>query len=190
LQVSLLFIAIAAKRLELLHEFVPTATLIAYLAKVDDPVGAQFQTKELEVAAGNRGVRLLILKVSDPSEFETAFMTLVRERAEGLLVGADPLFGSHSDQLAVLAARYRVPAIYPTLEGARTGGLMSYGVDSLEAYRLAGVYAGRILKGEKPADLPVQLVRKIGLAINLKAAKALGIAFPPLLLNRADEMIE
>src|SRR5262245_51391307 len=188
--VSLLLIAVVAKRLQLLHEMVPRAKLIGYLANGTDPVGAEHQTKELQVEAVRRGVRLLIRKVSDPSEFETAFMTLVREGAEGLIIGADSLFGDRSEELAALATRYRIPAIYPRFEGAWTGGLMSYGTNFLEAYREAGVYAGRILQGEKPADLPVQLVRRVELIINLKAARALGIAVPRLLLARADEVVE
>jgi putative ABC transport system substrate-binding protein len=135
-------------------------------------------------------VRLLILNASDQSEFAAAFATFVHERAGGLVVGSDPLFGNHTDQLVALAARHAVPTIYSYREDTAAGGLMSYGTDHLDAYRQAGVYIGRILKGDKPADLPVQQVTKIELVINMKTAKALGLTFPLALLGRADAVIE
>ena len=141
-------------------------------------------------AANLLGVRLLPLNASDPSEFETAFAALVRERAGGLLVGGDSLFSVHFDQLATLAARYRVPAIYARREATTAGGLMSYGARLSDAYRVAGTYVGRILKGEKPADLPVQQSTRVEMVLNLKAAKALGLTVPNTLLVAADEVIE
>jgi putative tryptophan/tyrosine transport system substrate-binding protein len=188
--ISALLTATAAKRLELLHELVPAATLIAYLDNPINPVGAEAETRELQVAARALGVQLLTLNASDTSEFDAAFATLVRERAGGLLVGQDPLFNSHSDRLIALAARHAVPAIYWSREATAAGGLMSYGTDLRDPRRLAGVYAGRILKGEKPADLPVQQVTKIELVINIETAKTLGLTFPRNLLARADAIIE
>jgi putative tryptophan/tyrosine transport system substrate-binding protein len=181
---------VVAKRLQLLHELVPAATSIAALYNPANAVGAETQTRELQVAARILGVRLSILNASDESEFEAAFAILIGERAGGLLVGGDLLFLNHSDQLAALAARHRVPAIYPDRKQTTTGGLISYGADRTDAWRQVGVYAGRVLKGEQPADLPVQQVTKNQLVINMKSAKALGLTFPETLLVRADEVIE
>jgi putative ABC transport system substrate-binding protein len=188
--ISILVSAVAAKRLELLHEMVPAATLIAYFVNPTSPVAAEAQTKELQAAAGILGVRLLVLNASDPSEFEAAFATLVREQAGGLVGSGDGLFVNHREQLVALAARHRVPAIYADRVYTAAGGLMSYGTDILEVYRQVGVYAGRILKGDRPADLPVQQVTKIELVINMKTAKALGITVPETLLAIADKVIE
>jgi len=187
---ALLITAVVAKRLELLHELVPTAMLLGFLVNPTDLAGAKYQTRELQVAANLLGVRLLPLNASDPSEFETAFEALVRARAGGLLVGGDSLFSVHFDQLATLAARYRVPAIYARREATTAGGLMSYGARLSDAYRVAGTYVGRILKGEKPADLPVQQSTRVEMVLNLKAAKALGLTVPNTLLVAADEVIE
>jgi putative ABC transport system substrate-binding protein len=169
---------------------VPTATLIAFLVNPTDLVGAEFQTNALQIAAQALGIRLLILNASDPSEFEPAFATLIFERAGGLLVAGDALFNTHSGQIVALAARHRVPAIYSRRDTTKAGGLMSYGTDFPEAWRVAGTYVGRILNGEKPADLPVQLVTKMQLAVNMKTAKALGLDLPTPILLRADEVIE
>jgi len=182
--------AVAAKRLALLHELMPAATLIAYLVNPTNPVFAEPETKELQAAARTLGVRLLILNASDPSEFEAAFATLVLGRAGGLVVGSDTLFQRYPDQLVALAARYRLPAIYGYPATAAAGGLMSYGTDFLGQFRQAGAYVGRILKGERPADLPVQQVTKMGLVINLRTAKALGLTIPETLLATADEVIQ
>jgi ABC-type uncharacterized transport system substrate-binding protein len=179
-----------AKRLELLHELVPAARLIACLINPTNTVFSEGETRELEVAALSLGVRLLILKASSQSEFATAFATLVLERAGGLFVGGDLLFLNQADQLVALAADHRVPAVYPNRKQAVAGGLMTYGTDLSEAWRQVGVYAGRIIKGEKPGDLPVQQVTKGELVINMKTAKALGLTFPLTLLGRADEVIE
>ena len=132
----------------------------------------------MQTAARTLGVRLLIVNASAQSEFDAAFATLVRERAGALVVGSDPLFGHNTDQLIALAERHAVPTIYSYREDTAAGGLMSYGTDHLDSYRQAGVYIGRILKGDKPADLPVQQVTKIELVINLKTAKALGLDIP------------
>jgi putative ABC transport system substrate-binding protein len=187
---ALLVSTVTAKRLEMLHQLVPTATLIAVLVNPTDLVGAEFQTNALQAAANALGVRLLILNASDPSEFERAFATLVSERAGGLLVAGDASFSTHSNQIVALAARHRVPAIYARRKATTDGGLMSYDSDMSDAYRQAGVYAGRILKGEKPANLPVQQVTKVELVINLIAAKALGLTVPETLLATADEVIQ
>jgi putative ABC transport system substrate-binding protein len=187
--ISVPFTALAAKRLELLHELVPTATSIGCLVNPERFAFNDTEIKELRVAANILGVQLLILNATDPSEFEAAFATLTRERAGGLLVSGYQFFSAHSDQLIALAARYRVPVIYPNHAHSAAGGLMSYaGTD--DARRQVGVYAGRILKGEKPSELPVVQSTKIELIINLKTAKALGLSFPLSLLGRADAVIE
>jgi putative tryptophan/tyrosine transport system substrate-binding protein len=160
---SNLVTAVAAKRLALLHELIPTTTLIACLVNPTNPVFSDAEMRELQDAARTLGVRLLILKASDPSEFETAFATLIHDKAGGLVVSGDVLFWHYSDRLVALAARYRVPAGYGYHTAAAAGGLVSYGTDFLGSFRQAGVYAGRILKGEKPADLPVQQVTKLEL---------------------------
>ena len=164
--------------------------MLAFVAKTTRATGPETETRELQVAAATLGVRLLILNASDPSEFEAAFASLVHERAGGLVVGSDPLFGYNTDQLIALAARYAVPTVYAYREDTAAGGLMSYGTDHLDAYRQAGVYIGRILKGDKSADLPVQLVTKVELVINMKTAKLLGLDMPETLLATADEVIK
>ena len=146
--------------------------------------------KELQVAARTLGVRLLVLSASDPSEFDAGFATLVGERAGGLLVSSDALFSNRLDQLIALGVRHRLPTIYARRDATVAGGLMSYGTDYFDALRQVGVYLGRILKGDKPADLPVQQATKFELIVNLKTAKALGITVPLPLLGRADEVIE
>jgi putative ABC transport system substrate-binding protein len=181
--------AVVAKRLQLLHELVPAATSIAFLVNPTNAVAAETQTRELQAAARILGVRLLILNASDQDEFDAAFATLVRERAGGLVVGSGPLFVNHTDQLVALAARHRMPVIY-TGRATAAGGLMSYGTDFPDLYRQVGVYIGRILKGEKPDDLPVQQVTKIQLAINMKTANSLGLTIPETLLATADEVIQ
>jgi putative ABC transport system substrate-binding protein len=188
---SNLFTALAAKRLEALHKLVPAAMSIAVLVNPTNPTAAEIEKRELQVAARTLGVRLLILNASDPSEFEAAFATLVGAQAGGLVVGNDALFSSYLDQLVALAARARVPTLYYSRAAIRAGGLMSYGgADTPDGVRQVGVYAGRILKGEKPADLPVQRSTIIELGINMKTAKALGLAIPETLLATADEVIQ
>jgi putative ABC transport system substrate-binding protein len=188
--INLLLAETAGKRLELLLELVPAAASIAYLRNPTNPGYEQSETRVVQVAAGALGVRLLFVNASRPSEIETAFADLVQQRADALLVSADGFLLTHRDQIAGLAGRHAVPAIYSMREYVAAGGLMSHGTNLLDAWRQAGVYTGRILKGQKPADLPVQQVTKIELVINLKTAKTLGLTFPLALLGRADEVIE
>jgi putative ABC transport system substrate-binding protein len=188
--VAYLNVGVAPKRLELLHQFVPAAKSIALLVNPANPVVAEAQAKELESAARTLGLHLLLVNASNPIEIEDAFATLVRDRVGALQIGVDPLFGNHVDQLVALATRHKVPTIYPWREFTAAGGLMNYGASIPDAFRQVGVYTGQILKGAKPADLPVQRPTKLRLVLNLKAAKALGIEFPQTLLARADEVIE
>jgi putative tryptophan/tyrosine transport system substrate-binding protein len=178
-------VEVAAKQLELLTQTVPTAKSIAVLQPPSSVAG-----QKLQAAANVLGVRLLFPHTTEPSDFEGAFAALVREGAGALLVGGYPLYFQNGDRIVALAARYGVPAMYPNRGHAVAGGLMSYSTDFTDAGRQMGVYVGRILKGEKPADLPVQQATKMELVINLKTANALGVTFPPTLLGRADEVIE
>jgi len=180
----------AAHRLELLHELKPAERSIAYLVNPTNPSFAAAETKEVESAANVLGVDVVVLNASSTGEIEAAFLTLVKRRAGALLIGGDIFFISRTDQLVALAARNAVPAMYTYIEQARAGGLIAYGSDLRELEHLVGVYCGRILNGEKPSDLPVQLLAKVELVINLKTAKALGLTFPLTLLGRADEVIE
>src|SRR5262249_22553177 len=177
------------KRLQLLHEMVPAATVMALLINPTNP-SAETQSRLLQEAAGSIGLQLHVLHASTDRDFYAAFATLVQLRAGGLVIGADAFFINQSEQLAALTLRHAVPAIFVVRESVAAGGLMSYGGDLKDAFRLMGVYAGRILKGEKPADLPVQQVTKFQLTINMKTANALGLTVPLPLLGRADEVIE
>ena len=177
------------KRLELLHELLPTTGVMAVLVNPADPL-TKNQLKEAQSAARILGLELHVLNARTGDDFDAVFAKLIELRAGGLSISTNSLFTSRAEQLGALAARYAVPTIYKGREFTAVGGLMSYGTDTTDSYRLAGVYTGRILKGEKPADLPVQQVSKVELIINLKAAKALGITFPITLLGRADEVIE
>jgi ABC-type uncharacterized transport system substrate-binding protein len=188
--VTTLNVELAAKRLELLHELVPTATIIAGLVNPTNPVVAETETRNLQAAARTLGVMLHLLHASSEQEIDTAFMTLVQLRAGALVIGTDSFFNSRSEQLAVLTRRHAVPAIYQFREFVSSGGLASFGTTVVDTYRPLGVYTGRILKGEKPADLPVQQATKLHLIINMKTANALGITVPLPLLGRADEVIE
>jgi putative ABC transport system substrate-binding protein len=188
--IGLLTAETAGKRLELLLELVPKATSIGYLRNPTNPVYAESETREVEIAARAHGVRLLIVNASRPSEIETAFAELVQQRPDALQVSSDGFLLTYPDQIVALAARYAVPAIYAWPTFAAVGGLISYGTNLRDAWRQAGIYTGRILKGERPADLPVQQVTTIELVINLKTAKALGITVPLPLSGRADELIE
>ena len=176
---------LAPKRLGLLHELVPNATVVALLVNPDNPESARQQE-----AAARLGIRLIVLNASNESEIDTSFAILVREGARALLVASDAFFYSRQNQLVALAARHAVPAIYQLREFTAAGGLMSYGANVTEAYHQAGVYTGRILKGEKPADLPVIQSTKFELVINLKTAKALGVTISNAMQLLADEVIE
>jgi putative ABC transport system substrate-binding protein len=188
--VTQLTVGLVPKELELLHELVPTAHVMALLVNPANPGIAETESRETLAAAQSLGLELHVLNASTEPDFDVALANVKQLRAGGLVIATDAFFTSHSEQLAARAARHAVPAIYKGREFAAAGGLMSYGSDVTDAYRLAGNYTGRILKGEKPADLPVQQATKIELIINLKTAKALGITFPLTLLGRADEVIE
>jgi putative tryptophan/tyrosine transport system substrate-binding protein len=188
--VTMLALEVEAKRLELLRKLLPAATSIAYLVNPTNAVFAEAETRRLQVAARVLGIYLLVLNTSNPSELEAAFAAVVRERAGGLVVGGDAVFINARDQLFAYSARHALPAIFSYREDALAGGLMSYGVSLAEIFSLVGVYTGRILKGERPADLPVQQATRIRLTINLKTAKALGLTIPETLLATADEVIQ
>ena len=177
------------KRLELLHEVVPAATTLALLVNPTNP-NAETLSTDLHAAARKLGLQLQVLHTSAEPEIDTAFETLLQLQAGGLMIGHDAFFNSQSERLATLALRRAMPTIYQFREFAAAGGLMSYGTDLADSYRQTGVYASRILKGEKPGDLPILQPTKFELFINLKTAKALGLDVPPTLLARADEVIE
>jgi putative ABC transport system substrate-binding protein len=182
-------VEVGPKLLELLHEVVPTATTVAALVNPTNP-NAEILTNSLQVAAGTLGLELHVLKASTERDINTAFETLIQQRVGGLVVPSDVFLITHEEQLAALALRHRVPAISQTRAFAAAGGLMSYAGSALGAYRQAGAYTGRVLKGEKPADLPVQQTTKVELIVNLKTAKALGLVVPLPLIGRTDEVIE
>src|SRR6202022_3794941 len=178
-----------AKRLGLLHELVPNVTIMAVLVNPDYP-DAGIQIKEVEEAARTLGLQLHILKARIESDFDTAFATIVQQRAGALLVASDPFLFSRREQLVALAARHAVPAIYQFRQNAAVGGLMSYGTRITDSYHQVGVHTGKILKGAKPADLPVVVSTRFEFVINLNTAKVLGIKFSDNLLSLADEVIE
>jgi putative ABC transport system substrate-binding protein len=188
--INLMFSEVAGKRLELLLELVPAAKSIAYLRNPTNPVFAESEAEVLQAAARNHAVRLLSVNASRPSEFETAFADLVQQRADAVVVSSAVSLLTDPDQIVALAARHAVPAIYAWRPSMTVGGLISYATNLPDAWRQAGVYTGRILKGEKPASLPVLQPTKFELIINLKTAKALGLAVPPPLQVAADEVIE
>ena len=180
----------APKRLQLLHELVPTARVVGLLVNPTNPALAEPATKDVQAAAGALGLELHVLTASSERDFDEVFAKLTQLRAGGLVIGPDAFFSSRSEQLGALTVRHGVPTVYDKREFAVAGGLMYYGGDITDSYRLAGVYTGRILKGDKPADLPVQQVTKVEMIINLKTAKALGLNIPEPLIGRADEVIE
>ena len=187
--VSLLGPELETKRLELLNQFIPGTTPIDVLVNPTNPA-AEFQLRKLQEAVGVIKRQIDIVRASTAFDIETAFEIAAQKRAGGLLVVQDPFFNSQREQLVALAARHKQPVIYPLREFAEIGGLVSYGNDLVDGYRQMGVYAGRILKGEKPADLPVVQPTKFEFVINLKTAKTLGLTIPPSLLTTADEVIE
>jgi putative ABC transport system substrate-binding protein len=180
---------LGAKGLALLHELIPSVSTIGVLENPNSPV-SELMTRDVLAAAPVIGVKVQILKASTDREIDAAFMSLVQARTEALLVTNDVLFNNRIEQVVALAARYAIPTMYPLRDFAVAGGLISYGTNLIEIYRQIGLYTGRILKGEKPADLPTQQMTKIELVINLKTAKALGLAIPDRLLALADEVIE
>ena len=188
--VATLTVQLGAKQLEMLHELVPTATIFALLVNPTNPTNAETLSRDLQAAARTLGLQLHVLHASTERDFDTVFATLSRLRAAALVIGSDPFFNSRSQQLAALAFRHAIPTMYPFREYAIAGGLISYGNSFADAHRQSGVYTGRILKGEKPADLPVQQSTKVELILNLRTAKALGLDVPLSLLGRADEVIE
>jgi len=188
--VTSLIVEVAPKRLELLHELLPTAKIVVLLVNPADRALAQAQQREVLSAARNRGLELHVLNAKSESDFDTVFADIKRLRVDGLVIGGGSLFLRGINKLAALTIRHAVPAIYQWRSFPVAGGLMSYGSDILDSYRLAGVYTGRVLKGENPAELPVVQATKFELVINLKTAKALGISVPPSMQARADEMIE
>jgi putative ABC transport system substrate-binding protein len=190
--VTTLDVVLAPKRLELLHELLPRAVNIALLVDPANPVSADTQWRGIQEGARMLGLQPHILKVSSEGDFESAFATLVQQRAGGLVISNTRLFNTRADQLGALALRHAVPTIFQSRDFAAAGGLMSYGESTglTIASRVAGSYIGRILKGEKPGDLPVQQATKVELIINMKTAKALGLTVPLTLLGRADEVIE
>ena len=185
-----LLIVIGSKRLELLHELVPTARVMALLVNPANPTLAENNSNELQAAARTLGLELHILNATTERDFDGAFAKLIQLRAGGLVIAPDPFFTSRGEQIAALTIRYAVPTIHYNREFAIAGGLLSYGGGSADAYRLAGNYTGRILSGDKPADLPIQRATKVELYINLKTAKVLGITVPQSVQSRADEVIE
>jgi putative ABC transport system substrate-binding protein len=188
--VTSLNVEVGPKRLEFMHAVVPTATIIALLVNATSPTLAEHSSRDLQAAVRTLGLQLHVLHASTEREIETAFATLVKMRAGALVIGPDTFFTARSKLLAALTVRHAVPAIYENREFVAAGGLMSYGSSNAEFYRLVGLQVGKILKGEKPADLPVIQATKVELVINLKTARVLGISFPLTLLGRADEVIE
>jgi putative tryptophan/tyrosine transport system substrate-binding protein len=187
--VTNLTVELGSKQLGLLRELVPNTIAVAALMNPNFP-GTDQQVRDVESAARVLGLQLIVLKVSTERDMETAFATMAQQGSGGLLVGIDPSFLAHRDQIVALAARHAIPAVYPVRDFAVSGGLMSYGTDFADSYRQAGIYTGRIVRGEKTADLPVQRSTKFQFVINFKTAKALGIAVPNSMQLLADEVIE
>jgi putative tryptophan/tyrosine transport system substrate-binding protein len=188
--VSIIDVEVIAKRIELLHQLIPTATSIALFVNPKNPITTRAETREARIAAQALGLRLLVLEAGSSDDIAVAFTALVRQQASAVLVSSEALFFTVQDQLIDLAMRHKLPISIPQPEGVRKGALFGYGANTKDAFRELGVFAGRLLKGERPTDLPVQRSVKIDLLINLKTAKALGIEVPPTLLARADEVIE
>jgi ABC-type uncharacterized transport system substrate-binding protein len=183
-------VEVAPKRLELLHELLPTVRIMGLLVDPTDPATAKTTVSEVLAAAHTLGLQLHVLNASRESDFDGVFAKLIQLGAGGLVVAGGPFFVSHREELAALGVRHAVPVAFQHREFAAAGGLLSYGSDITESYRLTGIYTGRILKGDKPAELPVQQATKVELYINLKTAKTLGLNVPNTLIGRADEVIE
>jgi len=181
---------VVAKRIEQLQQLLPSATSIAFFVNPKNPITTQAETREARAAAQALGLRLLVKEASSTNEIGVAFDALVQQKASAILVSSEIFFFTVQDQLIDLAMRHKIPISIPQPEGVRKGALIGYGANTNEAFRTLGVFAGRLLKGERAADLPVERSVKIDLLINLKAAKALGVEVPPTLLARADEVIE
>ncbi len=181
---------VGPKRLQLLHELIPAARSFALLVNPTNPKNAEATTRDMQAAARARALQLHVLHASSEAHFSEAFAELARLRAGGLVIANETFFANRNKELAALALRHAVPAAHQSREFAAAGGLMSYGGNVAESHRLAGYYAGRVLKGEKPAELPVQQVKKVELSINLKTARLLGLTVPQTLLVRADSVIE
>jgi len=190
--ITTLNLEMTPKRLQVLRELLPTTTIMAVLVNpTNAPATVETEVRQVQAAAHTLGLQMVhVLQASTERDLDSAFSTLIQRRAGGLVISADTFFSGKSVELAALASRHAVPTISPYRDFVTAGGLMSYGGSVTELYRLAGVYTGRILKGEQPADLPVQQVTKVQLAINLKTAKALGLTVPTSLIGRADEIIE
>jgi putative ABC transport system substrate-binding protein len=194
--VSLFYVELGAKRLEVLRELVPNAEVVGLLVNPRSPQGigtnteAEEQARDAQAAASAMGRQLIVFRASSVSEIDEAFATAMQQRAAALIVASDVFLSTRKDQLIALAARHRLPTIYAWRDAVIDGGLLSYGIDLADSYRQVGGYIGRILKGSKPAELPVLQPTKFPLVINLKTAKALGLEVPPTLLARADEVIE
>jgi len=190
--ITTLNLEMTPKRLQVLRELLPTTTIMAVLVNpTNAPATVETEVRQVQAAAHTLGLQMVhVLQASTERDLDSAFSTLIQRRAGGLVISADTFFSGKSVELAALASRHAVPTISPYRDFVTAGGLTSYGGSVTELYRLAGVYTGRILKGEPPADLPVQQVTKVQLAINLKTAKALGLTVPTLLIGRADEIIE
>jgi putative ABC transport system substrate-binding protein len=188
--VSILDVELGPKRLELLRELVPKAAVIAVLVNPTDPVRAGNISRVVQTAARSLGLQLNVLQASSQRDFDAVFTSLLQMQADGLVIGGEPFLNSRSEQLGALTAQHKVPTIFQFREFTAGGGLASYGASLTDWYREVGVYAARILKGEKPADLPIVQASKFELLINLKTAKALGLAVPAKLLATADEVIE
>jgi putative ABC transport system substrate-binding protein len=187
--VTFLVTTLGGKRLELLRELAPTTTVIGFLINPSNPT-SESQTKDAQAAALALGIELLVMNAETESDIDTSFARLPQRRVDAVIIGADQFFLTRRDQLVALAARHAMPAIYYVREFVTAGGLMSYGTSITDAFRLAGAYAGRILKGEKPSDLPVQQTAKFEFVINVKTAKALGLAVPLTMQVAADEVLE
>jgi len=188
--ITSLNVTVVPKGLELLHELMPKAKGFAMFVNPTNPVNTNFNLKSLEESARARGLQLHVLSVSTEGDFDAAFAKLIQLQVEGLVFPADIIFNSRAQQLATMTLKHAVPAVHTVREFAMSGGLLSYGGDLRETHKQAGIYTGRVLKREKPADLPVQQVTKVELVVNLRTAKALGINVPNTLIGRADEVIE